>query len=132
MCYRMPGDLQQCLVHFHRLNNCLSHRGKNIICSTELKSSPPTCGSLLWELSSDSRLYYWVNNCGPCRTKLPGLICKFSIKVREQAGQQQSEWITKINSLPLMTSAQGMCTAETQWEGCSTRELAWEMRKKVR
>lgn len=81
-------------------------------------------------LGSDSRLYYWVNNRGWSSLNPPGLICKFSIKVKVHPGQQASEWITKINSLTLMMRAQGMHTAETQWGGCSTKKLAWEMRER--
>lgn len=111
-----------CLISTDLISS--SHRRRNVICSAELKTSPPMCQAPLRQLSPDSQLCYWVNNCGRSSPNPPGLICKFSIKVRVQAGQQQPEWITKINSLPLMMSTLGMCTAEAQWEGCSTGEPA--------
>lgn len=66
----------------------------NIICWNVHRHCP--------SFSSDSRLYHWVDNYGWSGPNLPGLICKFSIKARVQAGQRQPEWITKINSRPLM------------------------------
>lgn len=95
----------------------ISRRGKNIICCSDLKSSPPVCHSLLWETGSDSRLYHWVKNCGQSSLNSPGFICKFSIKAGVWAGKRQCEWITKIRSLPLMMSTLGVCTPGTQWNG---------------